>query len=204
MSFLHIIKGKLWCFPLIGISLCCGSLRPWDWLAAWLVREDYYIVRKYPVVIFPRLGSDNIVCLELHATGIVGLRRWWCGGWLRDRDLWSWGVWGETGRGGGGREGRGISGEFCIPDVCLCLKSNDGWGPFPLGPQQGRWTSPSTDARPSKTPVEPTYCYQSTQCVEHVPIPCPHSLFSADLMGMGRYCGIAMTFPTTCGWMILH
>lgn len=112
--FCILLRENYDVFPLIGISLYCGSLRPSDWLAAWLVREDYYIVRKYPMVIFPRLRSDNIVCLELHATGIVGLRQRWCGGWLRDRDLWSGGVWYTTG--GGGREGRGISGE--LSNVC--------------------------------------------------------------------------------------
>lgn len=77
MSFLHIIEGKgnYDVFPLIGISLCCRSSRPSHWLAAWLVRGDYYIVRKYPVVLFPRLISDNTVCLGQHTAGMVGLRR---------------------------------------------------------------------------------------------------------------------------------
>lgn len=103
------MRGNYDVFPLIGLSLCCCSLRPSDWLAAWLLREEYYIVRKYPVVIFPQLGSDNIVCLELHTTGTVGLGRQ-CG-WLRDRDLWS----GRGGKAGGGKASVASSASLMCP-----------------------------------------------------------------------------------------
>lgn len=95
---LHLIKAKIPIIPLlIGIGLCCSTLGSSDWLTAWMVGENHCIVGKYPVVMFPRLRSDNGACLELQCTvgtvGMVGQRCRRCGGRLWDRDLGSWG-WG--------------------------------------------------------------------------------------------------------------